>query len=728
MVATWFLGLALGAVGFPEAPNLAPDRASYEQARARAGRDADGQVELALWCEARGLTAERLTHLTRAVLLDSDHEKARGLLGYVRHEGRWMRPDEVTSAIEDSPERQALFREYLERRAKARDHADDQYKLALWCEENGLERPMTAHLHRVIQLDPGREGARRRLGFKKVGGRWVDPEAEAALKSAREAQAQADKEWRARLEKARDALSGRDRKKRDEALAQLAAIDDPRAVPTIWRLFARDGDAGRQRLAIDVLGRIEAPSASVALALIAVYSPHADLRSDAAAVLLRRDARDFAGMLAGLLQDEIKYHARPVDGPGTPGELFVEGRDANVRRRYSPLQGAPPLAPGDWLDRDEFGRVVAMRPTGQFFTGGAIGTLQVGPNGERVISSPSSPDFDGAVLANGMLALPTRTTANLAAGFQAAGLSASQSQDLLGRLSQSSSVPVAGNAIVGGRLEQVMAGMIQIPVEQMLAEAKASALMARRQMEADVRQIEAQNAPIRETNDRVVAVLRRVSEADLGDDREKWLRWAVDLEGYALPYKSPPGPTPTYVEEVPIAFQPQATLRPTVSLLGLRISHSCFAAGTMVRTLRGPRPIETIQPGDLVLAQDTTTGKLDYRPVVTVFHNPKNETLKIDLGREAVHPTGIHRFWKAGHGWIMARDVAPGDRLRGVGGVVEVVAVEEEPSQPVFNLLVAGADNYCVGETRLVAHDNSRVELVEKPFDGVPSIASSEEP
>ena len=32
--------------------------------------------------------------------------------------------------------------------------------------------------------------------------------------------------------------------------------------------------------------------------------------------------------------------------------------------------------------------------------------------------------------------------------------------------------------------------------------------------------------------------------------------------------------------------------------------HSCFAAGTVVRTLTGLRPIESIRAGDRVLAQD----------------------------------------------------------------------------------------------------------------------------
>ena len=43
--------------------------------------------------------------------------------------------------------------------------------------------------------------------------------------------------------------------------------------------------------------------------------------------------------------------------------------------------------------------------------------------------------------------------------------------------------------------------------------------------------------------------------------------------------------------------------------------HSCFVAGTLVRTESGLTAIESIQPGDRVLAQDQDTGELAYKLV-----------------------------------------------------------------------------------------------------------------
>lgn len=156
--------------------------------------------------------------------------------------------------------------------------------------------------------------------------------------------------------------------------------------------------------------------------------------------------------------------------------------------------------------------------------------------------------------------------------------------------------------------------------------------------------------------------------------------------------------------------------------------HSCFGAGTLVWTQEGRRPIAEIRYGDQLLTRNTTTGVLAFQPVVTVYHNPPNATYRIDLGGESIVATGIHRLWKAGVGWVMARELKAGDRLRTVSGITTVNSVKAEKSQPVFNLQLAGGDGFFVGHTGVLAHDNSLVNPVEKPFDLVPAMADLTSP
>ena len=65
---------------------------AYKSAAAAARRDPDAQVRLALWCEAHGLTAERLKHLSLAVLYDPSNALARGLMGLVAYQGNGNAP------------------------------------------------------------------------------------------------------------------------------------------------------------------------------------------------------------------------------------------------------------------------------------------------------------------------------------------------------------------------------------------------------------------------------------------------------------------------------------------------------------------------------------------------------------------------------------------------------------------------------------------------------------
>src|SRR5262245_34272264 len=76
---------------------------TYRAAAARAGRDAEAQVRLALWCEARGLVAERLNHLALALVADPAHAAARGLLGLMADAGKWRRPEQVAERINGDP-------------------------------------------------------------------------------------------------------------------------------------------------------------------------------------------------------------------------------------------------------------------------------------------------------------------------------------------------------------------------------------------------------------------------------------------------------------------------------------------------------------------------------------------------------------------------------------------------------------------------------------------------
>lgn len=135
---------------------------------------------------------------------------------------------------------------------------------------------------------------------------------------------------------------------------------------------------------------------------------------------------------------------------------------------------------------------------------------------------------------------------------------------------------------------------------------------------------------------------------------------------------------------------------------------SCFAAGTLVETEQGPKPIEKIWIGDRVLAQDVETGELTFKPVFETTIRTDANLLKIRIGSAEVTCSNGHPFWVSGLGWRMAKDLHAGAQLHTVSGIAQVDSIQPAGTGTVYNLMVADTHTYFAGESRLYTHDVTR--------------------
>jgi hypothetical protein len=662
-VALLCASLLAAEVGDAAAPGDLP---AYEALKAKAGKDAPAQVKLALWCEAHGLDAERVKHLTRAVLSDPGNVTARGLLGLVAFGGRWETADTIGARIHADDVRSAKLAEYEKRRSVLTDdeirsqqavgrerdkgNHDAAYLIRLknnrhlarahvelgqWCDAQGLKPEATAHFMMAVQLDPLKDTIWKHLGYVKHNGRWMSPEQAAAEERESREQKFADRYWEPLLKKWLSWL-GESRHRR-EAEDLLAAVTNRRAVPAILKLLPMDRPEADQLRRVRLLAQIDDPTSSQAIAYQAVWTRFPSVRLESIQALKGRPSRDYAGQLVEMIRGVIRYEVQALTTPDSPGVLAVEAPRFRMLRSYE----SPPA-----------------------FTLNATFRGQVGfsPNGLPLV-------MPGRVL---------------------------ESMDQM-----------AWNSPANAELVREH----EIRTASMLGQA---AMAARQRMAVDIGEIQAANEQTRVSNASIIPVLEVAAgaKADLGDDEDSWRRWWFDTLGYS--YQSSPKPTITQVVQTP--YEPYSI-------------STCFAAGTPVRTLDGPKPIEAIQVGDQVLGQDGATGALSFQPVVFVHRNAPGKTLRIKLSDgQSVVSSIYHRFWRAHLGWAQARELKPGDALRTLNGLVRVESIGPDTILPLYNVDVAGSRTFFAGRTSLLVHDNTLPDHRLKPFDALPVVEESPRP
>ena len=143
---------------------------------------------------------------------------------------------------------------------------------------------------------------------------------------------------------------------------------------------------------------------------------------------------------------------------------------------------------------------------------------------------------------------------------------------------------------------------------------------------------------------------------------------------------------------------------PTYYANGLLVHNRCFVANTMVDTPDGPRPIEDLKEGDLVLAFDHVTGEVTTSTVKGVMRfDEYDETLhEIKIGERVFRVTEDHPFYIDGK-YTQVKDIAVGTKALSLQGELVPVLMngptDQKKKPPVFNLTVAEHSNYFVDGT-----------------------------
>jgi hypothetical protein len=220
--------------------------------------------------------------------------------------------------------------EYLSRAAALdAQSADAQYRLALWCTENGLAAEAAFHYRAVVTIDPDHRAARRALGFEKVAGRWVSgkdamrakgfkefegrwvtPE-EYALYAKDETLANAEREARKIGDAALKAAWSRDPDVRARAMAEIERLDAKHRLRPLSIAARIDRKDVRMRAVLG-LGELNDKDALPPLYQRAIFDTDEDVRRAAAEGIKATDAEGKIGPFVkalGSAFSPVRVHA-----------------------------------------------------------------------------------------------------------------------------------------------------------------------------------------------------------------------------------------------------------------------------------------------------------------------------------------------------------------------------------------------------------------------------------
>jgi Pretoxin HINT domain len=209
-------------------------------------------------------------------------------------------------------------------------------------------------------------------------------------------------------------------------------------------------------------------------------------------------------------------------------------------------------------------------------------------------------------------------------------------------------------------------------------------------------------------NERIVSVLTGTTDKSFGSEPRAWWDWWSDHTDY---YHGGTRPVMSTVDSSSDYIVPPVQYgSPAVE---------CFARGTPVWTKTGQRPIEKLQAGDLVLAQNVSTGEIRYKPVLARTLRPAGPIVQVSTDDEKILSTRGHPLWVAGVGWRMTKELGDGAVLQSLAGTGRVKRVRSAPDAETYNLVVADFNTYFVGSSGILAHDNTPHRSTQAVLPGI---------
>ncbi len=564
----------------------------------------------------------------------------------------------VQDAIELARDNSVLA-EYEQERSQHLNTVSDHWTMAMWCAQHRLGEQCRAHLLNILLQDPDHMPARRTLGHQLVDNEWVTPADRRLLAHQAERTRAGFSKYQQDINKHLQTVlraTGEHRRPAREAAWQQLRSIKDPLAVPVMNAAAEEYGEPTARLVVEWLGGIADQEAALSLARFALIHPSPEVQELAIAQLKNKSFYDFMPELLDAMSSPITFVTVPVLDP--------IGRCRGYRQAFAKEQ----MNEKRLWNFDTSVEMLEIFGDGPRINRGTF---------ERVISlQPLGYDAEvgrRATLKTAARHEFQRTTWNTMAEENAYNKAATQ-----------------------------MAAYASVRVREATAQRE--------------------NQFIQDSNARVAELISRVADVEFrfvpGDVWNWWDNYnETDYQRSKLSRRR--------YNNARFVFREALDLRTNYSSREVSREQSitygsCFVAGTMVTTLRGQKPIETIVAGDMVLSRSVLTGELRFKPVVAATTRTPAQSVILHVNNERLHATTSHLLWVSGKGWTKAGDIESGALLHSATEPAVVMRKRPGPVVPTHNLIVADYHTYFVGDSQVLSHDvlprSSVHELVPGQF------------
>ena len=266
----------------------------------------------------------RTKAIAKCLLLNPDDVKARGLAGYVRYHGEWIKHVQVSDMLNRINSNSSIYLEYNRKKSHLHTNSEDHWKLANWCDRNGLIDEARSHYIVSGCLNSNRVSAWEKVGYVNYQGFWMDESSYRRSKDKQLLDKESAKYWNVKFKTMKQWLKSKDKK--DQAILFMESIKDPHVVKSVEDCFV-NGDKLEQGIALNILSNINSRESSLAICHLILNTLDSKIRNKAYGILSSRDVNDYLIYFTSFIIENIKISYSNNTHTNEPCRLILDFGD-----------------------------------------------------------------------------------------------------------------------------------------------------------------------------------------------------------------------------------------------------------------------------------------------------------------------------------------------------------------------------------------------------------------